>query len=153
VGGVRDPRRLVQRHADQPGLRPTDLADVNAHADADVACLGPLVRCDAELRVEGGGHGLLHVPEHSEERVTLRVDVPAPVRGDRVSQDPMVDVEQVGVRVPDPLEQGCRALDVGEEEGLVSEWLHGGLDVPRRRVGAESGVELLVAARTVTTPA
>jgi hypothetical protein len=103
---------------------------------------------DAELRLQRSTHGVVHSLEDREERVALGLDVPAPVRGDGVAEDPVVDVEQVGVRVPDPLEQSRGALDVGEQESLVSEWLHSASLGARRRglVGAEAGVQLLVAA-------
>ena len=86
-------------------------AGVQPHAHADRSRLEPLAR---RLR---GRRRSSRCRERDEERVALRVDLDAAVRGRRLAHDAPVLRERVGVaRRPELVQQARRALDVGEEE-------------------------------------
>lgn len=64
------------------------------------------------------GNGVNGRRESGEDRVALGVDLHAAVPGDRVAQDPAVLGERTGVvRGAELVEEPCRALDIGKEEG------------------------------------
>ena len=66
----------------------------------------------------GGGDRTGSGRERDEERVALRVDLDAVVRGERGPKDAPVLCERLGVPVgAERVQQAGRALDVREEEG------------------------------------
>ena len=76
------------------------------------------MRCQPALTGDRCQNGILRAPEGDEERVALGVDLVAAVLGVRFPQDPLVIPERLAVALSSKLlEQLCRALYVGEEEG------------------------------------
>jgi hypothetical protein len=139
VPGVADPRGLM--HVDPGVLSAHDerLARVQTHSHAE--------RALRELRL--GLHrrrdGLSNAREGNEEAIALRADLHAALRGKRSSQEPAV-LGQNG-RVPfrtKLLQQRCRLLDIGEEQGnrAGGKVTHGPAMIPRpdvnRKVAARS---------------
>ena len=87
--------------------------------------------CERVLPVEGRIHRLAGGREGDEERVALRVDLDAAVRGEGRAQCTTVLGQRLRVRLrPERVKQPRRALDVGEEE--------------RDRAGRELGAHGLV---------
>jgi hypothetical protein len=93
------------------------LTRVNAHAQ-ELRALRPLMRCQPALTGDRSQKGIFRTSEGDEERVALRVDLVATVLGKGFPQDPLVICERLAVALSSTLlDQLCRALDVGEEEG------------------------------------
>jgi hypothetical protein len=70
------------------------------------------------LDLDRRGEGVAGAAEGDEERVALRVDLLAPVRGEDLPQQPLLVGQQFAVPSPaELLEQPGRALDVREQEG------------------------------------
>ena len=92
------------------------LAGMDAHPDADRLTVGPWVRPERPLHLDGRGHARAGRGEHREERVALGVDLPAAVRGQPGTDQPVVRGEDLRVRIAQALQQRRRALDVGEEK-------------------------------------
>ena len=93
------------------------LARVQAHAHLDLHPFGPGVRRQVALRIDGRGQCVGGRAEGDEERVALRVDDASLVSGEGGTQKLRMLGENLVVAVaPQPLEQGRRALDIGEDE-------------------------------------
>jgi hypothetical protein len=67
-------------------------------------------------------HGVGDSGEGEEERVTLRVDLDAPMRRSGLAKDTAVLGEHPNVGVPQFVKQTGRALDVREDERHRSRW-------------------------------
>ena len=100
-----------------PLLADRGLAGVQPHPHPHRRAVGPLVGLERALGRDRGANGIAGAPERVEERIALRVDLRAAVRGERLADDPPVVARHIGVRVAELLEQPGRALDVGEHEG------------------------------------
>ena len=116
VAGGADPRGAMDVDPDVALLSDDGLAGVDAHADAELGPVRPVVARERLLGGDGGGDGVLRAAEAVEERVALRVDLLAATRAERLADDAPVIRERVGVPVAEPLEQLGRAGDVGEDE-------------------------------------
>ena len=93
------------------------LARVQAHAHLDLHPFGPGVRGQVALRIDSRGQGVGGRAEGDEERVALRVDDASLVSGESGTQKLRMLGENLVVAVaPQLLEQGRRALDIGEDE-------------------------------------
>ena len=112
VAGGADPRRAMDVDPDVALLPDDRLAGVDAHADAELRPLRPVVACERQLGRDGGRNRVLRAPEAVEERVALRVDLLAPARAELLADDAAVVGERIGVPVAEPLEQLGRAGDV-----------------------------------------
>jgi hypothetical protein len=77
----------------------------------------PVVRDVRPLHLGRRRDRVARAHEREEERVALRVDLDAVVRGERAAHEPPVIRQHLGVAVAQLLEQRGRALDVGEGEG------------------------------------
>ncbi len=115
VRGGGDPRALVEAEAVIALVADLGLAGVEAHADAALGALGPVVRGERALRVGGRGDGVAGAGEGVEERVALRVHLAAAVRREGLAEEAAVVGEQVAVARAELLQQARRALDVGEQ--------------------------------------
>ena len=123
-------RRRRRRHHDLPSVRERSDSRAAVYLEPDVS-LGGQPR---HARVQAGAHANgpvgervhrlargcgrpLRRRERDEERVSLRIDLDAAVRGDRRAHDPPVRIESVDVaRRPELVQEPRRALDVSEEE-------------------------------------
>ena len=112
VPGGADARRAVDVDPDVALLADDGLAGVDAHADAELGPVRPVMARERLLRRDGGRDRVLRAAEAVEERVALRVDLLAPARAERLADDAAVIRERVGVPVAEPLEQLGRAGDV-----------------------------------------
>ncbi len=121
VPGSGDPRRTVHTETYVAFSADRGLAGVNPHADAELGAVRPRVLREPALAGDRGGHRILGTAEADEERIPLRVDLVAAVLDERLAQDPLVILERFPVAITEPLEQLCRALDVGEQEGDSSD--------------------------------
>src|SRR5439155_26227056 len=106
-----DPRRSVHVEAHIPLVRHERLAGVEAYADADRAAV------ERPLAFGGGRESVFRARKSDEEGVALGVDLDAAVAGEGLPEDAPVLRQRVGVGVAELVQQACRALDVGEEEG------------------------------------
>jgi hypothetical protein len=68
------------------------------------------------LHLRGGRYRVAGAHKREEERVSLRVDLDAVVRCERVSHEPSMGGEDVAVAVGQPFEKDRRSLDVRESE-------------------------------------
>ena len=109
VRGRADPGGTVDVEADVALVGDDGVAGVDADPDADRGLR-------RSLDSLGCRDGVVGPTEGDEERVALRVDLDAVVRR-RSRADPPVLGQQVGVVLAVFVEQTCRALDVGEQEG------------------------------------
>ena len=66
------------------------LAGVQAHPDADVGAVGPVVLRVRALRLDGCGDRVAGAREGEEERVALRVDLDAAVLREALAHQPAV---------------------------------------------------------------
>ena len=98
-------------HPDVARVRQEWLTRVDPHAHTQ-----PGVR-KCLLRGGGGGDCVRGSGERDEEGVALRVDFDATLLLDRLTDDPVVLGQDLGVPFPQLVEQPRGALDVGEEEG------------------------------------
>ena len=114
--GGADPRRAMDVDSDVALLTDDGLAGVDAHADAELGPVRPVMARERLLGRDGGRDGVLRSAEAVEERVSLRVDLLAPTRAESLADDAAVIRERVGVPVAELLEQLGRAGDVGEDE-------------------------------------
>ena len=116
MAGCADPRRLVHADADVQLLTDLRLARVQPHPDEELHTVGPRVGCEVALRIHRSRDRVLRAPERDEEGVSLRVDLVAAMRRERLAQDSLVLLEHVPVLAADPLQERGRPLDIGEEE-------------------------------------
>jgi hypothetical protein len=114
----RDPGRAVDVQADQAGGGLGRLASMNAHAHSHVVLGGPLVGFEGPLHFDYRRCACPWRREHGKKTVALGADLLPAVGGQARSDDPMVLSEDLGIRgLPQALEQGCRAFNVGKEKG------------------------------------
>jgi hypothetical protein len=101
---------------------------VNVHPDVALRSPQRLTRVDPHanpnqssrklsLSIRGRGDRVARASERDEERVTLRVDLDAPVLDESLPKNDSVSVESIGVISAELVKELGRALDVGEEEG------------------------------------
>ncbi len=92
------------------------LTRVDAHSDARLDAVRPLVAVERLLPCEGRGDGVLRPPEGNEERVSLGADAfPARLLED-AAQDPVMLGEHVAVLLAELADERRRAFDVCEQE-------------------------------------
>ena len=103
------------------------LAGVQAHPDADLAALRPLVCRERALGRHRPGDCVPRARERVEERVALGVDLGATLVAEALAEQQPVVADDVAVGVAELLEQPRRALDVGEEkrDGASGKRCHG----------------------------
>src|SRR5262249_46835997 len=77
---------------------------------------------ECPLRRDCAGSCVSRTREREEKRVTLRVDLLPARRAERLAQDAALAAEHLGVPVGELLQEGGRALDVGEQEGDRAAW-------------------------------
>ena len=75
------------------------------------------MRRECALRVDRCRNRVTRAGERVEERVALRVDLPAASDLERVADEAPLRGDDVAVPVAELVEQPRRALDVGEDEG------------------------------------
>src|SRR5262249_7423243 len=88
------PRRAVDAKADVTLAAVGRLARVHAHAHTEAPALWPLVRGQVALDVERRSDSVLRTAKRREERVSLRVDLPAVVRGQGFANDLLMVAER-----------------------------------------------------------
>ena len=96
------------------------LAGVQAHPNPDGRALGPVVRGESPLALDGGGERVLWACEYREEGVTFRPDLSATVFAVRIAEDRALRLQEVGIVRPQCGGQLRRPLDVAEQEGHSS---------------------------------
>ena len=117
MAGRADSSGLVDADPDVALLADLRLARMQTHADEELDIVGPRMRRQIALRVGGRRDGVLRAAEGDEEGVALGVDLVSTMGRERRSQDPLVLCEHASVLLPEPLQEGRRAFDVGEQEG------------------------------------
>jgi hypothetical protein len=122
MAGGRYPRRAVDGEAHVATVLKRGLARADAHADADVPIIRPLVRGEGSLRLDGGVDGGLCAREDVEERVALRVDLMSAMGRECRTHDRAVLAQDLAVALPKPALELRRALDVGEKERDSAAW-------------------------------
>jgi hypothetical protein len=95
--------------ASLPGME----ADAKRHLDA----FGPSLKHEAALDGDCSRNRALSSWEDSEERIALGTDLHAVLRGERVTDDLSMALQDIGIGISKGLEQARRPLDVAEEEG------------------------------------
>src|SRR4029078_907517 len=73
--------------ADVAGVAHRRLSRVQSDPDADDGALGPFVLRVCKLGLNRSGDGVRGAGEHEKERVSLRVDLGAAVRGERLAHE------------------------------------------------------------------
>jgi hypothetical protein len=88
------------------------------HADPHLylGLVRPRIAGECALSFDSREHGLVRAPERVEERVSLRVDLVAPVRRERLAQQPLVLGQHLRVAVAQSPDQQRRPLDIREDE-------------------------------------
>ena len=117
MAGRADARRAVDVQADVAlggGLR---LAGVEAHPVAQRQTVRPRVGSQRELPFHGRLDGRPRGGEDEIQPVAGRPALEGAVPGERVTDQGVMVGQHRGVAVAERLEQGRRALDVGEHEG------------------------------------
>ncbi|MDQ2981461.1 MAG: hypothetical protein M3R26_03925 [Actinomycetota bacterium] len=109
-----DPNVVLASYCRGPGMY--------SHPHAHLLVLRPGLFCQPALGLGGGSEGIVRTTESAEEGVALGVDLDAGVGLDRLSEDPVVALEQLHVRLAELVEQARRALDVGEKERDRAGW-------------------------------
>jgi hypothetical protein len=118
VPRVADPRRLVHRQADVAVRADARLAGVQAHPDANVDVVGPLLLGERTLRRRRRLHAGTGAAEDDEERVALGLDLHPATVGEGRAQEAVVGRQDLPVPVaPQLREQPSRAFDIGKQEG------------------------------------
>ena len=112
MAGGADPRGAMDVDADVALLPDDGLAGVDAHADAELRPVRPVVAASACWAATAAATASFARAEAVEERVALRVDLLAPARAERLADDAAVIGERIGIPVAEPLEQLGRAGDV-----------------------------------------
>ena len=91
---------------------------MNAHAHSHVFLAGPLAGFEGPLHFDHRRCACLRRREHGEKTVALGADLLAVVGGQARPDDPVVLSKDLGIRaLPQAPKQGCRAFNVGEQEG------------------------------------
>ena len=117
VGDCRDTGSAVDVETDQAGGCLGRLTGVDAHPDPDCLTGWPRVRNERPLHLNRRSHASPRRGEYREERVALRVDLLAAMRGEAGPDQPMVVGENLRVRIAQALQQRRGTLDVSEEKG------------------------------------
>ena len=92
------------------------LTRVDAHSDARLHVVRPLVADERLLSRQRRGDSVLWSPERHEERISLGADAfPARLFED-AAKDPVMLGEHVAVLLAEPANERRRAFDVGEQE-------------------------------------
>ena len=107
----RDARRPVDVDAHVPLLGKQRLPRVQTHTHAEWA------RAESLLRVLRSLKRIAGPPERDEERITLRVHFEPAVPRECVSQYAPVLRKDIRIRIAQLMQEPCRPLHVGEEEG------------------------------------
>ena len=124
VSGSHDPRSLVDVEADVLRRGHERLAGVEAHADEELAPLGPGVREEGALSLARCGERLACALKGDDEGVAFVVHLVAAMAHERRAQEPAMVVQRLRVAVDAQLcDQPRGALDVGEEKGDRAAWL------------------------------
>ena len=89
---------------------------MNPHAHTHLGAVRPGMLGKGTLSGDCGRDRILGPYEGHEERVALRIDLVAPVRGESLAQEDLVIPENVAVAVAQLLQEPSRPLDVGEEK-------------------------------------
>ena len=109
--------RAVDGHAHVAAVLQQRLAGVQAHPDARLNPLGPVVLRERLLRGDRPRHGVGGGPENDEERVALRVDLDAPVLREDGPKEAVVRGEHLAVALtPERRQEARGALHVREQE-------------------------------------
>ena len=117
VGDRRHPGGPVHLQAHQPGRRPRRLPAMHTHPHPHPLPARPGMRLDGLLHLQHRRHARPRRGEHGEERIPLRIDLAAVVRGQRRPDQRMMPGQHLRVTVvPQPPKQRRRALNVGEQE-------------------------------------
>ena len=91
---------------------------VDAHPDADFRAVGPRRRVQGALRVDGRRDRRGCLGEQLEEGIALRPTLDPGVPRERVAEDGVVPLEELGIGGrPEVLDEPGRPLDVREQEG------------------------------------
>jgi hypothetical protein len=115
--GRRDSRRPVHVDPDIVVIDETTLAGVQADPDADQHALGPRHRRQAARGGDGRRDRLARICEGDEERIPFRPALDAGVLGDRGAHRLAMQLQHGWILLLERLDEACRPLDVGEEEG------------------------------------
>ncbi len=115
--GGHDPRGPVHIHPDVIRSHQQWVAGMNAHPHPQFGVVRPFRRSQRPLPSRSRLRRVLSPPEHNEERVPLRPDLVPAVTRKRLPQQPAVTLEHHHVPLgTQPLQQSCRALDVGKQQ-------------------------------------
>jgi hypothetical protein len=137
VSRRRDARAAMNIDAHVVVVGDQGLARVHAHPHANGGAVRPRMAHERVLRLGRCRDGVARIVEGDEEAIALRIHLNAPVSRERFPQKPPVVTEHVRVPVAELVEQPCRPLDVGEEEGdSAGRKLGHGPPPERRRRGA-----------------
>ena len=117
-----NPRSLVYSEPDIPIVADLWLTSVQAHAHAHLDPLGPRLRGEVPLGIDGRGDRVLPTPKGDKERVPLSVDLSTAVCRERRSKNALMLGEHTAVVRAQLLQQLCRAFDVGEEKRDGAAW-------------------------------
>src|SRR5262249_24486434 len=117
VPGCADACGLMYTHTHITLLADLGLTGVQAHADAKLGAVRPLVCGEIALRVDCRRDGVLRSVESHEKGVALRIDLVSPVSGEGLAQDPLVLREHPSIEAAKPSEQRRRPFYVREEKG------------------------------------
>jgi hypothetical protein len=117
VPGGRDARCAVDGEADVPAVLERRLSGIDADPNANLAFLGPLVRGEGALRLDGGLDRLPRTREDVEEGIALSVDLVTTVGSEHLAQHSLVFRKRLAVALAKLTLQPRRSFDISEEEG------------------------------------
>ena len=86
------------------------LSCVQAHPDANLGAVRPIVLGKSALSSNGSCQSRVRAGEREEERIALRVDLATLAISHRLPQDPAVDIEDLAVPVAELPQKPGRAL-------------------------------------------
>ncbi len=117
VAGRADPGGQMHADADVVIARRRGLAGVDSDAHADALVVGPGLRGQRELRLDGRPDGIARAGERDEERVARRLDLEAGVSRKARAQQAAVLAENFLVALQaDGMQEPGRSLDVAEQK-------------------------------------
>ena len=127
VAGRADPGGPMDVDPRVAVLREERLAGVDAHADADVVPLGPLVLDEGALCRHRRRGCRVRVGEDGEELVAVRVDLVPSVRRHGFPEDAALVRQDLRIRQAGLVHEAGRPLDVAQQEadGAVARRAHG----------------------------
>ena len=125
VCGTHDPRRFVDRHADEPSSTLSHLTDMQTHANTDATVRRPGLSLYPPLRIECTLDRRRRRWKRQEHSVAFAALFLAESNGDGRPDDGVVALEDRAVTLTESVDEPGRSFDVRERQGTHRQLGHG----------------------------